>query len=77
MAALFNSLKITGKPIENLRVLVLGTGAAGIACTKMMQESGISQIIGCDRQGRDLHRPGRLRRRLDVRHQEVVRGEHQ
>src|SRR6186997_739309 len=51
MAALFNSLKITGKPIESLRVLVLGTGAAGIACTKMMQESGISQIIGCDRRG--------------------------
>jgi malate dehydrogenase (oxaloacetate-decarboxylating) len=51
MAALFNALKIVGKPIESLRVLVLGTGAAGVACTKMMQESGISQIIGCDRQG--------------------------
>jgi malate dehydrogenase (oxaloacetate-decarboxylating) len=51
MAALFNSLKITGKPIESLRVLVLGTGAAGIACTKMMQESGITEIIGCDRKG--------------------------
>jgi malate dehydrogenase (oxaloacetate-decarboxylating) len=51
MAALFNSLKIVGKPIEGLRVLVLGTGAAGVACTKMMQESGIREIIGCDRQG--------------------------
>ena len=51
MAALFNSLKIVGKPIESLRVLVLGTGAAGVAVTKMMQESGISQIIGCDRRG--------------------------
>src|SRR4051794_27591450 len=51
MAALFNALKITGKPIESLRVLMLGLGAAGVACTKMMQESGITQIIGCDRQG--------------------------
>ncbi len=51
MAALFNSLKIIGKPIECLRVLVLGTGAAGVACTKMMQESGITDIIGCDRKG--------------------------
>src|SRR6476620_3405001 len=51
MAALFNSLKIVGKPIESLRVLVLGTGAAGVACTKMMQESGITEIIGCDRRG--------------------------
>ena len=51
MAALFNSLKIVGKPIESLRVLVLGIGAAGVACTKMMQESGIQEIIGCDRKG--------------------------
>src|SRR3954449_6718931 len=51
MAALFNSLKITGRTIEDLRVLVLGTGAAGVACTKMMQESGITEIIGCDRKG--------------------------
>src|ERR687888_602713 len=51
MASLFNALKIVGKPIESLRVLMLGLGAAGVACTKMMQESGISQIIGCDRQG--------------------------
>ena len=37
MAALFNALKIVGKPIESLRVLMLGLGAAGVACTKMMQ----------------------------------------
>src|SRR5262245_54511646 len=51
MAALFNSLKIVGKPIESLRVLVLGLGAAGIACTKMMLASGVEQVIGCDRRG--------------------------
>jgi malate dehydrogenase (oxaloacetate-decarboxylating) len=51
MAALFNALKIVGKPIEELRVLMLGLGAAGVACTKMMQESGITKIIGCDRKG--------------------------
>jgi malate dehydrogenase (oxaloacetate-decarboxylating) len=51
MAALFNALKIVDKPIESLKVLVLGIGAAGVACTKMMQASGITEIIGCDRQG--------------------------
>src|SRR5213595_327439 len=51
MAALFNALKIVGKPIEGLRVMMLGLGAAGIACTKMMQASGITDITGCDRQG--------------------------
>jgi malate dehydrogenase (oxaloacetate-decarboxylating) len=51
MAALFNALKITGKPIEDLRVLMLGLGAAGVAVTKMMLASGVTEIIGCDRQG--------------------------
>src|SRR4051794_39116187 len=51
MAALFNALKITGKPIESLRVLMVGLGAAGVACTKMMLESGVTHIVGCDRRG--------------------------
>jgi malate dehydrogenase (oxaloacetate-decarboxylating) len=51
MAALFNALKITGKPIEKLRVLMVGLGAAGVACTKMMLAAGVPDIIGCDRRG--------------------------
>ena len=51
MAALFNALEIVGKPIEDLRVLVLGLGAAGVAVTKMMVASGVSNVIGCDRRG--------------------------
>jgi malate dehydrogenase (oxaloacetate-decarboxylating) len=51
MAALFNSLKIVGKPIESLRVVILGLGAAGVACTKMMLNAGVTEIIGCDRRG--------------------------
>jgi malate dehydrogenase (oxaloacetate-decarboxylating) len=51
MAALFNALKIVNKPIEELRVLYLGLGAAGVACTKMMQQAGATKIIGCDRKG--------------------------
>jgi malic enzyme len=42
MAALFNALKIVGKPIEELRVLVVGLGAAGVAVTKMMLASGVT-----------------------------------
>ncbi|HEX6666723.1 MAG TPA: NAD-dependent malic enzyme [Solirubrobacterales bacterium] len=51
MAALFNALKIVGKPIEDLRVLVVGLGAAGVAVTKMMLASGVTQVVGCDRKG--------------------------
>ncbi|HEX2371415.1 MAG TPA: malic enzyme-like NAD(P)-binding protein, partial [Solirubrobacterales bacterium] len=51
MAALFNALKIVGKPIESLRVVMVGLGAAGIAVTKMMLARGVTEIIGCDRKG--------------------------
>ena len=51
IAALFNALKIVGKQLADLRVLMLGLGAAGVAVTKMMLESGVANVIGCDRQG--------------------------
>jgi len=51
MAALFNALKIVDKPIESIRVLMLGLGAAGVAVTRMMLAAGITDIIGCDRTG--------------------------
>src|SRR6266516_514885 len=51
MAALFNALKIVGKPIEELRVLVVGLGAAGVAVTKMMLASGVTHVVGSDRRG--------------------------
>jgi malate dehydrogenase (oxaloacetate-decarboxylating) len=51
MAALYNALRIVDKPIESLNVVIVGLGAAGIACTKMMLASGVTNIIGCDRQG--------------------------
>ncbi len=51
MAALFNALKIVGKPIDDLNVLMIGLGAAGVAVTKMMLASGVTNIIGCDRKG--------------------------
>ena len=65
MAALFNALKIVDKPIESLRVLVVGLGAAGVAVTKMMLASGVEHVIGCDRRGalsveRDDYKSGEM-----------------
>jgi malate dehydrogenase (oxaloacetate-decarboxylating) len=51
MAALFNALKIVDKPITELRALVVGLGAAGVAVSKMMLEAGVGEIVGCDRNG--------------------------
>jgi malate dehydrogenase (oxaloacetate-decarboxylating) len=51
MAALFNALKIVGKEPADLRVLIVGLGAAGVAVTKMMLATGVTHVIGCDRRG--------------------------
>ncbi|MFQ5715893.1 MAG: NAD-dependent malic enzyme [Nitrospinales bacterium] len=54
-AALLNALKLTGKKAENIKVIVLGAGAAGTACSKMMLRLGVRNIIACDRKGA-IHR---------------------
>ena len=51
LAALFNALKITGKKMENLKVIVNGVGSAGMACSKIMTNAGVKNIIGFDRTG--------------------------
>ncbi|PTN37708.1 NADP-dependent malic enzyme [Desulfonatronum sp. SC1] len=51
LAALLNALKLTGKKIEDLRMVVNGFGAAGVACAKMFAEAGVRNIIPCDRTG--------------------------
>jgi len=51
IAALINALRIVDKKPEDLKVVVAGVGAAGTACTKMMLDMGIRNIIGCDRKG--------------------------
>jgi malate dehydrogenase (oxaloacetate-decarboxylating) len=51
LAALLNACKLTGKRLEDLRVLVIGLGAAGVAVTKILMEAGVSHIIGADSRG--------------------------
>jgi malate dehydrogenase (oxaloacetate-decarboxylating) len=51
LAALMNSLKIVQKRPEDLKVVVLGVGASGVACTKIMMEFGVKSVIGFDRTG--------------------------
>jgi malate dehydrogenase (oxaloacetate-decarboxylating) len=51
LAALYNALKLTGKRIEELDVLVVGLGAAGIAVAKILLAAGVRHIIGCDSRG--------------------------
>lgn len=51
LAGLINSLKIVDKKPGELKVVVAGVGAAGTACTNILQSYGVTNIIGYDRQG--------------------------
>ncbi|MDC4222754.1 MAG: NAD-dependent malic enzyme [Candidatus Manganitrophus sp.] len=51
LAALLNAVKIVKKKLEDLKVVVNGVGAAGMAITDILLSSGVKQIIGCDRDG--------------------------
>ncbi len=50
-AALINSLKVVGKNVGKIKVIVSGAGAAGIACTKMIMHLGVKNLIVCDSKG--------------------------
>jgi malate dehydrogenase (oxaloacetate-decarboxylating) len=51
LAGLISALKVVNKRLENIRVVVCGLGAAGIASIRLLLSSGAKQIIGCDRRG--------------------------
>ncbi|MCC3870029.1 NAD(P)-dependent malic enzyme [Terrisporobacter mayombei] len=51
LAGLINALKVVGKNIEDIKVVVNGAGAAGTAITKLLLSSGVKNLIACDRVG--------------------------
>lgn len=51
LAALLNAAKIVEKELRSMRAVVLGAGAAGVACTKALVGVGVGDIVVCDRAG--------------------------
>jgi len=51
LAALINALKIVKKKMSDIKVIVSGVGAAGVACSKILMHAGVKNIIGFDRKG--------------------------
>ncbi|ATW24409.1 NAD(P)-dependent malic enzyme [Candidatus Formimonas warabiya] len=51
MAGLINALKIVGKKIDQIKVVTVGAGAAGIAVIKLLMSMGVKDVIMCDRTG--------------------------
>ena len=50
-AGLINALKLTGKKLDEIRVVVCGVGAAGIACSKILLSAGVTDLVGVDSKG--------------------------
>lgn len=51
LAAIINSLRITKKKVSDCKVVINGSGSAGIAICKLLLQYGFNNIIMCDKQG--------------------------
>jgi malate dehydrogenase (oxaloacetate-decarboxylating) len=51
LAALLNACRLTGRNLEDLRVAMVGAGAAGVAVARILMSSGVPSIVACDRYG--------------------------
>ena len=67
-AAFVNALRVVGKRPEDVKVVITGVGAAGVAVTRILLTPASATIVGCDRQGAVYRgRPGLGRRQGRVR----------
>jgi malate dehydrogenase (oxaloacetate-decarboxylating) len=51
MAGLLNALRVVGKQMDDVRIVMSGAGAAGVAIVKMLLSAGAGDIVVCDRKG--------------------------
>ena len=51
LAALLNALRVVGKRPQDVTVVVVGAGAAGVACTDIMLAQGVGDVVVCNRRG--------------------------
>ena len=67
LAAMYNALKLTGKRLEDVRIVTNGAGAAGIAVIRLLISLGLKDVILCDRQGAIYDgRPGLNSEKADI-----------
>ncbi|MFF1821980.1 NADP-dependent malic enzyme [Kribbella sp. NPDC058245] len=51
LAALRNALRVTGKDISAIRVVISGAGAAGVACARILLQAGVGDLAVVDSKG--------------------------
>jgi len=51
LAGLLNGVRVLGRSLPDLRVVVSGAGAAGVAVTRLLQRAGVRDVVVCDSRG--------------------------
>jgi malate dehydrogenase (oxaloacetate-decarboxylating) len=51
LAALLNALRVVGKRVEDVRIVITGAGAAGMACANIVLAEGATNVIVCNSKG--------------------------
>ena len=51
LAGMFNACKLTGRKLKDLKVVINGAGAAGVAIVNLLFEAGVKEVIMCDSRG--------------------------
>lgn len=51
LAGMINAMRVTGRNLNDLKVVINGSGAAGVAIVKLLQHVGVREIIMCDSRG--------------------------
>ncbi len=55
LAGLINAAKVTSRQVKDMRIVIIGAGAAGIAVAKLLHRYGVADILMIDRQGIIAH----------------------
>lgn len=51
LAATINAAKLVGKPLSSLKLVAAGTGAAGLACIKLLMAAGVKNVVAFNKDG--------------------------
>lgn len=51
LAGMINAMRVTDRELEDLKIVINGSGAAGVAVVKLLQHVGVREVIMCDSKG--------------------------
>lgn len=51
LAGMINAMRVTGRKLNDLKIVINGSGAAGVAIIKLLQHVGVREVIMCDSRG--------------------------